>query len=133
MRLHMGWDASATLNGEPIGITADSWCIEHLPYKNVFHEIANRVIAEHGSVGSWVSEGMLSRTHERREFERAFQIKFDELAAGLLVWSPEELIRNNARARWTPPAGDGCDASFWSVKLFVDACIEHDLGVLFSY
>lgn len=133
----MGWDASALRNGEPLATASryspDYWSIDDLPLRAVFEAAARRVEDLVGGTPEYLSGAELSGTYDRIAFERSFGIRFSDISGGVLIWSAVELRERSANAQWKVPDDEIEVYSYWTVREFVDVCVQNDLGVYFSW
>jgi hypothetical protein len=133
----MGWDAWAVRDGEPLRIASqnapDCWSIEDLPLRASFELAAKRVRDKTGGAPSYLEDARLSGFDERMAFEILFGIRFDDMSGGMLIWPAAELRERAARVGWVIPSETPQAQVYWTVREFVKACIEHELGVQFNY
>jgi hypothetical protein len=133
----MGWDASATRNGEQLAMASkpwpDHWDINDLPLKEVFASAATNVRDEAGCVSECLLDGQLSGSGTRTVFERIFALSFRDILDGVLVWTPSDVREHDKNVNWDVPvdADDLMDAL--QIREFVRICVENDLGIYFSW
>ena len=120
----MGWDASITKNNKSLRLEDVSPTI-----KQAFEQASDNVWKTAGAYDAGLNYYGLCTNKSASCLSKAMDVSpYDEDG-----WSADKVKELYANSKWIVPESKDDWWAFYSAKAFVEVCIEHDLGIRFSF